>query len=81
MSSLLRESRFPKHSERIVFTVNHVVANVPTSYCFGKLMCCHYTTAAKNNNCQRIAGVFGISDHCNLYHRIVGFECHFAPKW
>ena len=50
MSSLLRESRFPKHSERIVFTVNHVVANVPTSYCFGKLMCCHYTTAAKNNN-------------------------------
>ena len=50
MSSLLRESRFPKHSERNVFCEFRAVPNVSVSNSLGKLMCCHYTTAAKNKN-------------------------------
>ena len=46
-SSLFTGNRFPKHSERIGYFAFRAVPNVSVTSCLGKLMCCHYTTAAK----------------------------------
>ena len=51
-SSLFQGNRFPKHSERIMFCAFRVVPNMSVRHWLGKLMCCHYTTAAKINSCQ-----------------------------
>ena len=49
VSSLLKVSRYPENDrERITFFEYAACRKVSVSERFGKLMCCHYTTAAWN---------------------------------
>ena len=64
-SSLFTGNRFPKHSERIVFCAFRGVPNVPASHWLGKLMCCHYTTAAFSHSDSTNISVFGCLRYCN----------------
>ena len=80
-SSLFTGSRFPKHSERIVFCVFRVVPNVSASQSLGKLMCCHYTTAAKNKNRQPFPVYSAFGDIASDSIQLHRFALTFIPKW
>ena len=48
-----------------MFCAFRVVLNVSTLHCLGKLMCYHYTTAAKNNKTQQFRSIFSTFEHCS----------------
>ena len=65
MSSLLKVSRFPKHSERIVFLVFRGVPKMSIAHRLGKLMCCHTTKATKTHSDSTSNSVVGFFRHSN----------------
>ena len=77
-----QESRYPDYTrERTDFSVFHAVSKCSATSSLGKLMCCHYTTAAKSQNRQRLIVYSAFGDIAIDSIQLHRFALTFTPKW